>query len=99
LGAEKLLAAEKSSEKIAVEIKSFLEESLIYEYHLALGQYLNYQVALYKQESERVLFLALSQEAYEYLFSQELVQETAKIVGIKLIIFDSNHHQILQWKT
>ena len=37
LGAEKLLAAEKGSEKIAVEIKSFAGSSELYEFHTALG--------------------------------------------------------------
>lgn len=37
LGAEKLLAAEKGENKIAVEIKSFLGSSNLYEYHTAIG--------------------------------------------------------------
>jgi len=36
LAGEKLIAAEKDSEKIAVEIKSFLGASTIYEFHLAM---------------------------------------------------------------
>lgn len=36
LGAEPILAAERAGEKIAVEIKSFLGESNIYEFHTAL---------------------------------------------------------------
>ncbi len=98
LGAEKLLGAEKKNEKIAVEIKSFIDESPIYEYHLALGQYINYKVALQKQEPDRLLFLALSQEAHDYLFTQELVQESAQFAGIKLIVFDPSLPQITQWK-
>lgn len=37
LGAEKVLAAEKDGEKIAVEIKSFLSDSSIFDFHVALG--------------------------------------------------------------
>jgi hypothetical protein len=98
LGAEKLIAAEKLSEKIAVEVKSFLDESPIYEYHLALGQYINYQIALQRQEPERLLFLAMSQEAHEYLFSQELVQESAELAHIRLIVFDPINKIITQWR-
>ncbi len=43
LGAENLLAAEREEEKIAVEIKSFVQASALYEFHLALGQYRNYE--------------------------------------------------------
>lgn len=46
LGAEQLIAADKESERIAVEIKSFLAPSTISEFHTALGQFLNYRVAL-----------------------------------------------------
>lgn len=49
LGAEKLLAAEREGEKIAVEIKSFLSPSAITDFHLALGQFLNYRTALRKK--------------------------------------------------
>nr|WP_322743584.1 element excision factor XisH family protein [Romeria gracilis] len=46
LGAEQLLAAERGTEKIAVEVKSFLSDSPITDYHAALGQFLNYRLAL-----------------------------------------------------
>ncbi len=43
LGAEKLIGAEKEGKQIAVEIKSFLQQSLISEFHNALGQFINYR--------------------------------------------------------
>jgi hypothetical protein len=46
LGAEQLLAAERGKEKIAVEIKTFLSDSPLTDYHAALGQFLNYRLAL-----------------------------------------------------
>ncbi|MFM9157401.1 MAG: XisH family protein, partial [Dolichospermum sp.] len=58
LGGEKILAAEKGEEKIAVEIKSFISSSNISEFHTALGQFLNYRFALEEQQSERLLYLA-----------------------------------------
>jgi hypothetical protein len=39
LGAERLLAAERKGIKIAVEIKTFLSDSPITDYHSALGQF------------------------------------------------------------
>ena len=59
LGAEKLIAAEKDGEKIAVEIKSFVGTSAIYEFHLAIGQYRNYRLALLREDPERILYLAV----------------------------------------
>ncbi|SMH58526.1 XisH family protein [Synechococcus sp. 7002] len=37
LGAEQVLGAEKDNQKIAVEIKSFLNDSALSDFHLALG--------------------------------------------------------------
>jgi hypothetical protein len=44
LGMEKIVAAERGSEKIAVEIKSFLNPSAITDFYAALGQFLSYTV-------------------------------------------------------
>jgi hypothetical protein len=41
LGAERIIAAERRNEKIAIEIKSFLSGSAVSEFHTALRQYLN----------------------------------------------------------
>lgn len=65
LGAERLLAAEKGTEKIAVEVKSFLRQSFPHEFHTVLGQYLTYLEALSQIEPDRILFLAIPNFAYE----------------------------------
>lgn len=60
LGAERLLAAERGGEKIAVEVKSFLARaSAISEFHMAMGQFINYRAALRREEFDRVLYLAV----------------------------------------
>ncbi len=58
LGAERLLAAEKDQEKIAVEVKSFIGRSEAEELEKALGQYILYQDIMEELEPERELFLA-----------------------------------------
>lgn len=37
LGAQRVLGAQKAGQKIAVEIKSFLSDSAVFDFHLALG--------------------------------------------------------------
>lgn len=39
LAAVKVLAAEKGEKKIAVEVKSFLSKSKLYDFYVAKGQY------------------------------------------------------------
>ena len=67
LGAEKLIAAERGVEKIAVEIKSFLKTSLANEFHGILRQYITYSDALAFLEYERQLILAIPRFAEERL--------------------------------
>jgi len=42
LGAENLLSAEKNGQKIAVEIKSFVQLSPLHEFHATIDQFINY---------------------------------------------------------
>jgi len=67
LGAERIILAERATEKIAVEVKSFVGTSMITEFYKALGQFLMYQRALQTAEPERTLYLALPQAAYDEL--------------------------------
>jgi hypothetical protein len=68
LAAETTIAAERDSEKIAVEIKSFVGDSDISAFHTALGQYLNYCQALEEQEPDRMVYLAIPLETYQDFF-------------------------------
>jgi XisH protein len=69
LGGEKLLAAEKDTEKIAVEIKNFVTASKISEFHTALGQFINYRTALRLEEPVRILYLAVPLVTYNDFFN------------------------------
>lgn len=71
LGAEKLIAAERDHEKIAVEIKSFLSPSPIKDLENAWGQFFLYARALQKKESDRSLYLAVSRNTFDTLFKRK----------------------------
>ncbi len=98
LGAEKLIAAQKDQQKIAVEIKSFNRPSLITEFHGALGQFLNYRLLLEELEPERELYLAISEDIYETFFTLLFTQKAVSKNQIKLIVYDFNQEVIKQWK-
>ncbi|WP_366513962.1 XisH family protein [Moorena sp. SIOASIH] len=68
LAAESAIAAERDSEKIAVEIKSFIGDSDISTFHTALGQYLKYCQALKELEPDRIVYLAIPFETYQDFF-------------------------------
>lgn len=99
LTAEKMIVAEREGQKIAVEIKSFLEQSsAISEFHTALGQFINYRAALRKKEPERVLYLAVPQNAYNTFFQLEFPKEMIEEHQVKMLIYDIVQEVIVEWK-
>jgi XisH protein len=97
LAAERLIAAEKGNQKIAVEVKSFLIDSKITAFYNALGQYLAYQVALSEKEPDRALYLAVPDLTYESLFGEVLVQKILQRYPVKLIVYNSDVEEIQRW--
>lgn len=75
LGAEQMIAAEKAGVKIAVEIKSFLDESTISAFHEAIGQYDNYSLALEDEDPERQLYLAVLNGSMNAFFKNPLCKK------------------------
>ncbi|MEC4806891.1 MAG: element excision factor XisH family protein [Jaaginema sp. PMC 1079.18] len=98
LGAEQLIAAQKDGSKIAVEIKSFLASSTTSAFHSALGQFLNYRVALKVKEPNRTIFLTVPAKIYRNFFSGELAQLSVAEYDVKLLIFDPEQEVIIQWR-
>jgi XisH protein len=97
LGAESTIAAQRDQEKIAIEIKSFIAESDISEFHGALGQYLNYVQALEDKEPNRTLHLAVPIETYDDFFQMPFIQKALKRHGINLVIYDPIKGEIRKW--
>jgi hypothetical protein len=97
LGAERLLAADRGAEKIAVEIKTFAGESLITDYHAALGQFLNYRLALELNNIDRDLYLAIPTTVYIAFFQKEFLKISVERYQIKLIVYEPISEVIEQW--
>jgi hypothetical protein len=97
LGAEQVLGAEKGDQKIAVEIKSFLNDSAIFDFHLALGQFLNYRLVLEATEPQRILFLAVPVYAYDSFFQRDLPKAVISRYDLRLIVYDPDKEVITRW--
>jgi hypothetical protein len=97
LGAEKLLAAQKENQAIAVEVKTFLGASSVTEFHLAVGQFLNYRSILRRQQPDRQLYLAVPANVYDSFFNEELARISIEDYQIKLLVFDPEQEEILLW--
>lgn len=98
LAAEEAIAAEKDGRKIAVEIKSFVSGSNISEFHTALGQFLNYRIALESSdEPERVLYLAVPKDVYQAFLRFEPAKTVIERYSVFLLIYNPSQEAIEQW--
>ncbi len=97
LGAKKLIAAQKGETKIAVEIKSFIGKSPIYELENALGQYILYRNILEETDVERLIYLAVRKSTYEEIFSEPIGVMIIQKNQLCLLVFDDEQEEIIKW--
>jgi hypothetical protein len=97
LGAERLLAAAKGGQKIAVEVKSFAGASVVTELERALGQFILYRDILEQTEPERLLFLAITRKIYDDLFLEPIGQLLLSRERLRLLVFNPDPGVIVQW--
>jgi XisH protein len=97
LGAEKLIAAERGTEKIAIEVKSFLRASLVHEFHAAFGQYLIYAEGLKALEPDRKLYLALPEYTYLRLKEHPFLLGVITAYNLSIVVYDIDNQSVLSW--
>ncbi len=97
LGAERLILAGRGIEKIAIEVKSFLNTSATTDFYAAFGQFATYRLALKREDPERILYLAVPQDAYETFFRSDFIQIAIEEFQLLLIVYEPNQEVIVQW--
>ena len=97
LGAERVLAAERGGQKVAVEVKSFLQNSAVSEFHTALGQFLGYRMLLAEQYPDYELYLAVPVDAYTSFFATQFAQNLIDSYDLKVMVYDPQQGAISQW--
>lgn len=97
-GAEKLITAQRDSQKIAVEVKSFLGASTLSEFHTAIGQCLNYRYALEDLEPDRRLYLAVPAPIYQDFFTVPFIQSVIQRSHTNLLVYDVLKEEIVKWQ-
>lgn len=97
LGAERILAAERGAEKIAVEIKTFQGRSDMHDLEVAVGQYAFYRSLLARAEPERKLFLAVPQTVFHSTLEEPIARPVLEDLAVALIAFDPAQEEIVAW--
>ncbi len=99
LGAEKIIAAEKEGQKMAVEVKSFVSASLMSAFHFAIGQFIDYRHGLEGLKFAHTLYMAVPIDVYETFFMRRFIQSVIKSCSVKLIVYDFDKEEIVKWQT
>jgi hypothetical protein len=98
LGAERLLiGAQRESERIAVEIASFVADSRVRDLQEAVGQFVVYRALLAQAEPARLLFLGVPARVYDSVLSEPLGQLVVADVRLRLMVFDAQQQQVVRW--
>ena len=99
IGAERLVTAERDSERIAVEVKSFVSLSEVQDLKEAVGQYALYNFALQQSatDSDRILYLAVRSAIYESVFIEGVGKLFIRNNAIRLLVFDPVVEEIRHW--
>lgn len=96
LGAEKMLQAEKENRKIVIEVKSFLNRSIINDFHSAYGQFMFYKKALHTLEHDRLIYLAMPLDIFDEFDNKPYFKEFMA-TEMSLLVFNPIENTVSQW--
>ena len=96
-GAKRLIFADRGVEKIAIEVKSFLNPSTMTDFYGAMGQFLTYRLALKREQPERTLYLAVPKDSYDVFFRSDFIQLAIEEYSLLLVVYDHAEEVITQW--
>lgn len=93
-----LITASQGNTKIAVEVKSFIGQSLVKDLRDAVGQYVLYRSVLRRFDPERIPYLAIDVETAQSLFAEPLAEYLVLDERVLLIIVDITAERIVEWR-
>lgn len=99
LGAERtaVVAAERQTERIAVEIKSFLGPSVLKDFYLALGQFLTYRATMAETDPERRLVVGVGRQAFDTLAGRPAIQLALADHAVPFVVIRLDTEEVDRW--
>ena len=98
LGAERVtIGAERGSERIAVEIASFVADSPVRDLQEAVGQFVVYRALLSKAEPDRSLYLGVTTRVYDSVLSEPIGHLVVAEVRLRVLVFDPHQQKVIRW--
>lgn len=78
-------------------MKSFLGPSEVDDLEKALGQYVLYHDVLVESDPGRQIYLAVTEQTRDAIFSEPLGQLLLKNQRVRLVVFDPLEEVVVQW--
>jgi len=97
LSAKRAIVAQKDSQEVVIEIKSFVGHSFIHDLQQAIGQCVMYRIFMNEVIPNTDLFIATSKRVYERHFQQKAVQFLMQKIPLSLVIVDIQQEKIVTW--
>lgn len=98
LGAERVLVgAERGTERIAVEIKSFMAPSLLNEFQTAFGQFLVYQTLMEDTDPERRLFVAVTDRVFDAIHLRPALRRVLEKQAVPFVLIHLDTQEVVRW--
>lgn len=91
------VAAARGARRIAVEIKAFPGPSAISDLYRAIGQFVVYNLALREVEPLRDLFLAVSSDVFDELFSDGIGRLVLQRLPLRMLVVDLDTREVVEW--
>ncbi|NEO51178.1 MAG: fatty-acid synthase [Moorea sp. SIO4A3] len=92
-----LIGLEQDNAKIAIEIKTFSNQSPVVDLEKAIGQYTLYKILLTQVDPERIIYLAITEQTYNEIFDEPLGRLVIEELPLNLIIIDVVQLEVKQW--
>lgn len=97
LAAEKVVAAERGADRIAVEIKTFGGPSPVHDFEGALGQFMLYLALMRRADPGRKLYLAVPLETHQTLFAREGIRAVFDDYLVPRVVVKVSDEEVAEW--
>lgn len=97
LAAERMLAADRGPDRIAVEVKSFGGPSVLYDFERAVGQFVVYRTLMEEVDPDRRLVLAVSDRGHESIRRKASAELVLVRQRIPLVVVSLAGEEVVRW--
>jgi XisH protein len=91
------LVAERAGREIAVEVQSFIGESVMNDLHRAVGQYVIYRAVLGEVRQGVPIYMAVHDEVFGEVFTDDLGKLLLSRLVQQVVVFDVATRRVVQW--